>query len=284
MKKSRIAKFALLGASAAALAATLSTSTYAWYVSNKQANVNGGTGATGSAGSDGSVLVSWTGDADTYYKEIAWADDSDKIANDLSPVSFDGTGWYGITTTGTKPADAYTVTPGSGNIPAIRFDVWVKTGNGATVTPTLTITTTKQNANNGQIAYVATGLPTAKLTSAGVVDATSGTVPSMGSTFLVDAKYALYAQQIVTGVATPSYLAVDGTDLGGSAHSYYTAVTSNTPWVVAPQTAAGLDTIATTANTGVKVTYTIYLDGGDLQCFNSCAGWNIAFNLQFSIA
>jgi len=34
MKKSRIAKFALLGASAAALAATLSTSTYAWYVSN----------------------------------------------------------------------------------------------------------------------------------------------------------------------------------------------------------------------------------------------------------
>ena len=52
MKKSRIAKLALMGASITALAATLTTSTYAWYVSNRQAEVTGGYGATGSAGSD----------------------------------------------------------------------------------------------------------------------------------------------------------------------------------------------------------------------------------------
>ena len=61
MKKSRIAKLALMGASITALAATLTTSTYAWYVSNKVANVTGGTGVTGSADADGSVLLSWNG-------------------------------------------------------------------------------------------------------------------------------------------------------------------------------------------------------------------------------
>jgi hypothetical protein len=70
MKKSRIAKLALLGASTAALAATLTTSTYAWYVSNKQANVTAVTGSTATAAADGSILLSINGDYGTFNKTI----------------------------------------------------------------------------------------------------------------------------------------------------------------------------------------------------------------------
>ena len=71
MKKSRIAKLALMGASITALAATLTTSTYAWYVSNKTATVAASTGSTSSAGSDGSISLSTTGQYGTFMKSIA---------------------------------------------------------------------------------------------------------------------------------------------------------------------------------------------------------------------
>lgn len=74
MKKSRIAKFALLGASAAALAATLSTSTYAWYVSNKTANVEAVAGSTATGTSDNTIAVSLTGARNDYHKTISLTD------------------------------------------------------------------------------------------------------------------------------------------------------------------------------------------------------------------
>ena len=79
MKKSRIAKLALMGASITALAATLTTSTYAWYVSNKVATVKAGVGHTGSAGADGSVLLSWKGDSTAVWtKELVFNDETTK--------------------------------------------------------------------------------------------------------------------------------------------------------------------------------------------------------------
>ena len=58
MKKSRITKLALSGAAVAALAATFSTSTYAWYVSNKTANVTAVAGSTASSGVGSSISLS----------------------------------------------------------------------------------------------------------------------------------------------------------------------------------------------------------------------------------
>jgi len=285
MKKSRIAKFALLGASAAALAATLSTSTYAWYVSNKKANVNNGSGATGSAGSDGSVLVAWQDADNKYFKEIDFANAVTKTTNALQPIHKHTDGkFYGIANDGysrsTTESTAY-----------ISFDVYVKTGNGGDVTPKFNITTSKKDTNNGQVAWVADGLPTSKLTTNGQVD-NSGSVPSAGSTFYVDAKYAMYVEQKVDGGAT-TYYELDSTETGGNAHTFYYSVqgwwnaseetTTHELWAVAPVSASGLGVIPTTANTGKKVTYTIFLDGGDLDCFNACELWDITFSVEFSI-
>lgn len=355
MKKSRITKLALSGAAVAALAATFSTSTYAWYVSNKQADVKGGTGTTGAAGSDGSVLVSWTGGTgEVWFKEINFDDDSDAVKNPLAPIHYDG-GFYSVTETGTKASSVSTA--------YIKFDVYVKTGTSTTVTPHINITTTKQSSNNGQVAYVADNtyvqakafvsgkdyyergyeykLPETAPTSATFSSTTyytrsgSGTTESpytytvvtefdssaassyyiyaekytknesvtssnfaggtyyfkcdntlpgsteKGATFTVDALKAIWVQQVVEGGET-TYFAPDTTSAGGDAHAYYTAVTGYIPWATTTPSSS-LGTISTTADTQQKITYTIYLDGADLDCYNSCAGYDIAFDLQFTI-
>lgn len=352
MKKSRIAKIALMGASITALAATLTTSTYAWYVSNKQADVTGGTGSTGAAGSDGSVLVGWTDGADTYYKSIDFADDTDATRNALDPIHY-ASGFYGINTDGTKPTSVSTS--------YIQFDVWVKTGSGVAVTPTINLSVT---GSNTQIAYVgASGYVQAKAFDANATyykkgattysvvsiadetafnDATAtlytrsgsgaagdpfvysaaatydanatyytastqytettvadadafaagefylqytNAIPSnkeKGQTFFINPLKAIWVQQVVDGGAT-TYFCQDTTESGANAHAYYTAVTGYTPWATSTES-SGLGTISTTAGVGKKVTYTIYLDGGDVDCFNSCAGYDINFDLTFSIA
>lgn len=70
MKKSRIAKLALMGASITALAATLTTSTYAWYVTNNKADIAAVTGSTASASAAGSISLSSTGMAGSFKKSL----------------------------------------------------------------------------------------------------------------------------------------------------------------------------------------------------------------------
>ena len=359
MKKSKIAKLALMGASITALAATLTTSTYAWYVSNRQADVTGGTGTTGAAGSDGSVLVSWTGgNGDVWFKSIDFADDADAVRNALAPIHFDSSDFYGIATDGTKPASASTS--------YIKFDIYVKTGAATTVTPTLTLSATGSNTQKayvGATSYVkaktwestatyytlTTTYSAATPTSANFAEGeyytrtgegTAGdpyvyvkastfvstatyytkaetgteandvtasnymnyyfkcenclpttTTVEKGQSFSVDPLKAIYVKQdIVSGNATlgstqaaTSYYCQDTTASGGDAHAYYTAVTGYLPWATTAPSAAGLSTFNTTADTQVKLTYTIYLDGADLDCYNSCAGYNLAFDLKFEI-
>ena len=109
MKKSRIAKLALMGASITALAATLTTSTYAWYVSNKVANVKSGAGTTGTAGADGSVLLSWSDKTDAIWtKDLTFNDVSNGAADlsqvKLTPCHYDIDGFYDISDKGAKGA------------------------------------------------------------------------------------------------------------------------------------------------------------------------------------
>ncbi|MDY5982928.1 MAG: hypothetical protein SPJ17_04470, partial [Anaeroplasma sp.] len=86
MKKSRIAKLALMGASITALAATLTTSTYAWYVSNKTANTTAVTGNTTAGSADGSIALSLTGKEGSFKKEI----ELPALSGTLSPVDRTG--------------------------------------------------------------------------------------------------------------------------------------------------------------------------------------------------
>ena len=262
MKKSRIAKFALLGASAAALAATLSTSTYAWYVSNKQADIEAGSGTTGTAETDGSILLSWTGNNDTWFKTLNFQDsDSTLTGTELSPTHYvAGTSnaygaFYAINdTNGGKGAESTKV---------IKFSVYIiSQSNVTTITPTITLsnwsgsTTQVAYADNYKLAttydseatyykattdatgttYTETTVADATAFAAGTFyvaqDAGLPTKVQKGKTFSVHPKYSTYVQQNLTptaAAATLSYYQVDGDSSAnnytdGNAHSYYEAV------------------------------------------------------------
>lgn len=341
MKKSRIAKLALMGASITALAATLTTSTYAWYVSNKEANVVGGTGTTGTAGADDSILVSWEGTAGHFFKEINFADATGATKNALQPIHYTEATTEAITavtytaqeiatakanvqaaidavvqetgetasayaarkaaaeatakaanpacdatTSNTKvaafPASAagfYGVgdagARGASSTAYIKFDVYVYAAAGATVTPTITITTNYDSSDpeNSQIAYTGIGLPNGK---------------SSGQTFSIDPLKAIWVQEYVDN-GDKNYYAPDTTaTAGANAHDYYTSVTHDALWATSTADSAALPDITLDEDedgdysTKKKVTFVIYLDGADVDCFNSCAGYDIAFNVKFA--
>ena len=148
MKKSRIAKLALMGASITALAATLTTSTYAWYVSNKTANVEAVAGSTASSSAGSSISLSLTGNVNDYHKTIALADKT----TGLKPVVRTGAtiGTTGAVTAVYKELSE-PATPGTadvGNAVTTEGTYWyeyvfyIKADTGCQVRPTITVTNT----------------------------------------------------------------------------------------------------------------------------------------------
>ena len=328
MKKSRIAKLALMGASITALAATLTTSTYAWYVSNKTATVEKMDGATSAGTADGSILLSWDNSTDSYYKTLSWtdakapqnvvtgttvgevttyaftqkldplyyvaADSSFKFIESYAKAdSYDSTKTYytksGTTYTEATVASAeafaqgeYYLQKNSGAAKTtgfVRFSMYIKADADTTVTitPTMKNTTPSTVANSlKQIAYAPTG-------SVG-----------QGESFLVDAFDAMYyslnidtsttAAAVVAAPTSGKMAAANGAVKPGAAHSYYETVTGEDllPAYEAEPVTTALSTLDLDADTPVKLTWTIWLAGNDVDCYNSCAGQSFSFELKFT--
>ena len=269
MKKSRIAKLALMGASITALAATLTTSTYAWYVSTTKADITNGTGATGTAGADESLLLSWTGEAGSWYGTLAFSGDTDAVKNQLYPVSFHDDKWGKL-----DPATGDSSTTASDDY--IQFNVYLLSGTALTVKPKITISNgTGEGARKQQM-----------IINEGAAYAPSNKADGV---FTVDATMAIWTEQL--DGSTKTYVPANTATTGGNAHNYYNAVkdktaaaiTANAQKTVAVRNAAAtsLANISLEANTPKMVTYTIFLDGGDTDCFNACVGQQISFALEF---
>ena len=315
MKKSRIAKLSLMGASIAALAATLTTSTYAWYVSNKVATVKAGTGHTGTAGADGSVLLTWSipqNGEPTWSKELSFTDTANgapNIANvKLTPCHYDTNGFYGITSTGTKPTQALSANSTSDAGSYLQFTIYAKTESATpiSVTPSIVINnTTTALTGLSQLAYVGTdnGSPVATGTNfvyncldALYVKQTASASTGSGNSATQGALTAeSYVAASKTGVRGSSTVTTGWTAAGeGNAHNYFKAVSgASSVWASAPAcldaddtdnnlTAGSLSNLVLTT-TPLALTYVIYLDGGDVDCFNSCAGQAISFELQLKV-
>lgn len=307
MKKSRIAKLALMGASVTALAATLTTSTYAWYVSNKTAKVNEVTGSTAEGASDGSISLSTDGVASHYYKSISLtaAANYNGVSSSvkLEPVSTTNGTTFVIPTYNTQQSQ-YTTADGSGSVYYFMF--YIKAAKGCTVTPNVKITNTTTVVPT-QVNYSAAG------NVGGVAD---------GLTFTVDAINALHMslvktpgtaysstqttysagtadttqiQKVVGGNYVTNVLSEDidayANKATGGAAAYYNEImgvqpyTSAVAYSTSGQGATGeaFNTISLAANTPVKLEYRIWLDGGDAQCFNACASQNFKFDFTYTI-
>lgn len=270
-------KLVLSGLALAATAATLSTSTYAWYVNNPSSNVTGATAATSSAGSDGSILVSNTGEATEFFKNIS-----------LTPAA----STYKLEPITTTDGKAFK-TQGGDDAAAtqfIKYTFYVKADAAGTfklvcAASNETATFLSQTAmdNTGDTG-AETGLPTN-------VDA--------GQAFTKNAADAMYMSITITpdgGSASTTIVPLtDGgftwaTDsnkptgdfaAGGNAHDYYAQILSTTAPTENELTTATIGDSGTSFNVGTaksKVEIVFWLEGGDIDCFNSCAGQNFTFD------
>ena len=304
MKKSRIAKLALMGASITALAATLTTSTYAWYVSNKTANVTAATGATAAGASDGSISLSTTGVADEFYKTIT-LDNVDNfngyVASGTSSIKLepvkttDGLNFYQPVhddVAGTW-SDGTAVTGKN-----FYFMFYVKAAADCKIKPTITVTNKT------------TTVPTAINYSA--KNNITGTVVA-GKDYTIDAIHALHMSLVSTeSGATGGYNASGAiaetaklgpvesgygvvtklsTDISnyariaeGGAHQYFTEIMGYDPNTSAPAyTAAAFTDIQLHADKPTKLEYRVWLDGGDPQCLNPCVSQTFDFEFSYTI-
>jgi len=313
MKKTRIAKFALMGASLAALAATLGTSTYAWYVANDTATVSGATGATAGTEASGNLLVAQLSKANTGILSVAgnWGTSLSSVSLrqdvNLTPVTKDpqnftpagqnavATGWHDADNAPVALTSAYGY---------YAFGIWSTDKTSVNLKLGVSNTTTTMKY---QTLYSMAGAPEA--------GPNGGAAPAINDTFTTDALQALRME--IIKVALTDNLNIDtvlGTDsletwcpgetfynlthsaaytvraeasTGGDANAYYSAIMGSNPLGGATEATAtaltnGTYNLTLTADQRTVLLFRYWLEGGDTDCFDSCGGQSFGINLEFA--
>ena len=224
MKKSRIAKLALMGASITALAATLTTSTYAWYVSNQKADVTASTGSTAAASSAGSISLSTTGSYGEFYKSITLGN----FSGGLKPVgtttgnTFNTLTVADTTATATGAAVVGTVGYGAenGNTAEVYcYQFFILADANVTVTPTIKVTNkttdyptqTNLGADLGEGATNVGGVSKGQLFSVNALNALTMTTQSTAATTAYGASFTwASATKAAASSVTGNQLSTDG--------------------------------------------------------------------------
>jgi hypothetical protein len=325
MKLKGLSKIAIAGAALAATAATLGTSTYAWYVSNDNVAMDGVTGATAGTEVGSNLIIAGnlvTADGDapsiygpsvsltaagdrTAYEKTDGTSDSLFLAEALNPQSAED---ITASTIAWKNADGT-----ANNTPRfIEFKVWVKNSKDATIVPEFGIENATTDANlKTQTAYNPQGLPTKK--------AGADTAVKSGDSFTVDAIQALrmeITKKSAVTYSTPETeiykvaemaktTALNGTyttdatkfATGGDANLYYKNMKNAVAYNTTADTGVSKDVsgavysgekeawsnFAVKADEDVLVSFRIWLEGADKDCWDSCINQTFNFNLKFTV-
>lgn len=328
MKLKGLSKIAIAGAALAATAATLGTSTYAWYVSNDKVSMTGVQGTTAGDDVGANLVISGNKIVESKDTPASWGPsvqlvkvdaasslattDSAYLSAPLYPQSKareanadkgvavgDWINNEGTKMDGTSAALTTTF---------IEFKVWIKNSKQSNIKPELGIAHNASEVLKTQTAYNPNGLPTKK--------AGADTAVQSDDSFTVDAINALRLELTMETEGTDStYLTPDvktydvksiakttnleepyTTDAtkfatGGDANIYYknmkgvAAANTNTT-TGASTNETGLQTswenFSVKADEAVKLTFKIWLEGADADCFDSCISQIFDFNLKFT--
>lgn len=331
MKLKGLTKLALSGVALAAVAATLGTSTYAWYVTNSSATVTGVQG-TAQAGGLGNVLVAQKSTASgsvnghgSFEKTQALSNENfDQTSTTAGLVPY--TPVSAATYTSADPdadpavAEAVTSTPatllnastkwvdskgkeletGKDGKAYIDFDVWILSTDATSIQVNITLENTTTAANvPTQIAYAATGIPTAtkqgEKFSINIVEAlrigytqynytaeeAAATTASNGTELTTSTIFDNTVVAAATGVADGATFT---SSTGADAHDYYHAVLGGTDAILTTgPTINGTKTTKLTVTKGVesRLHFYVWLEGTDAQCFDSCSGQSFKIGLEF---
>ncbi len=323
MKLRGLTKLALSGVALAAVAATLGTSTYAWYVSNTTASVTGAQGSTAGADTQGSLYAA----SPTMHQNNRWSNNialgaSDyTAANALVPVTkvtSAATSAFSATQASTWSAPTGEFADKSGadvskaNGAYLEFDFYLisrgQEDKMVGVTPTLTISNATSVFTTTQKAYTGSYLPGQSLAT--------------GSTFKVDAVHALRVEITNSAAATAStattttsittvhsadsdfetynspssftpttstsdannYYAslVNGVNLYGCSERTENEVKSLHGSTALPSNPWGVFYIKNEVET--HLTFKVWLEGTDKDCWDSCVGQQFKFDFSFTLA
>lgn len=289
-------KLIMSAAALAACAATLVSTTYAWYVVNPTADASGMTGSTTDAAGDASVYVSKNG---TAFTKSVTLSTSDYIVNgSFDPITTEN-GLDFVDVGGTE----VTVTDKSSKY--IQYVLWIKSDNDATITPKFTVgnTTpadpgfTKQTAYQDVASNAAAGseffVDAVQALRMSIVEVEAANVEAAATAVAAKESATIYdVQGLSKGAEDAVYTPVTGSvtddtlNEGTTAHTYYTQIMGATAGEAIDKTPAEAAStwanISLTANTAKCFVFTIWLEGADTLCFDSCVGQDFSFALSFT--
>lgn len=315
MKLKGLTKLALSGVALAAVAATLGTSTYAWYVANSKATVSGVTGST-STSTGGNLLLNGltaaTNATDSTKHDVKetgnWTNTLElsnitvkSISEKLLPITKSSTAGQWNNVKGQAVSNGYNY---------YMFGAWVSdnTQGSTNVNVKVAITNTSVADNvQGQTCYTTNGAPNGA---------------QVNSTFKEDAVYALKLdvytvaleaaiQETVLADSTnrtsysfdtatksdfsTAYQCLTNFKSDGNAHTYYKALSTDN--VTNGTTIDGGELadsdFGTIPSAGIPLSLTngtkyivlvrYWLDGADPQCFDSCTGQSFQIDLKLEV-
>lgn len=266
-------KLFLSVAALAVCAATLVSTTFAWYVTNSTASVGDITGSTATASTDGNLLVahaSADGIDGDYSPSISFATKGLKQVVDLSPVTKKATGFVNRDNGDVANTAAY-----------IEYKFYMLSTSKTTVYVTTTVTNSSTIA--GQKVY-----------------SSEGTGKNNGETLKIDAVRALRMEVVQGGTATVKAdgiydlqaisgytptTADDWKDGTTNAHTYYDAVNGGDADAGISETTPAkttFDSITVVAGEDTLITVRVWLEGTDTACFDSCSGQDFSINFAFT--
>ena len=316
MKK--IAKKLVLSAVSMGLAvATLSTTTFAWYVSNTTAKVQGANGATAGTEVGGNLLVAQNisdtgGDKPGNFTSSISLTGSDVQLTPVSKVLASDVGEEGawadkglaegdwVDASGKKWSE---IDGNEGKNPYIEYKFWILSTDATTINVTATLENTTSEPLTQTVYAAGDYLPTS-------VD------QEIGKAFTADAVYALAAEitsqkanETNTGLGTdpattlgsgslkslvsPTYSTKAGMVTGGDANKYYRAVLGKDSFGTTATTGASTrnadaesawTSLTVTAGTAQQIVIRIWLEGADSDCWDSCRKQTFKLDLNFAVA
>jgi hypothetical protein len=299
--KKNLVKLALSGAALAAVAATLGTSTYAWYTTNPTVNANNIKAGTSDTGSSSIFISKDPGTTKTWSSTVTFGE-NDFSSVKLTPLSYATGGQF-------KAIVSSTGDLGS-----------AQAGGTAVLSTTLYFKSSKVASDNAQKVYIKSiaientttdqdadtaglQLPAAdNLLYDASSDESTGGVADNAATYTVDFRRSLamavvneadtvdtsftldnaayrksqtITESVSTGAAQAYYNAVMDKDLTGGAVTAAAALTKSanpTPIATLPTDGVAYDTVV----------FYIYLDGASEWCYDACQGQNFKIDLQFT--
>lgn len=279
-------KLFLSVAALAVCAATLVSTTFAWYVNNPTAYVNNIEGSTAAASTDGSISVSKNG-TNGWGKTIDFAGNGTDALSALTPVHYESGVFYSdtkeVTNTNYATLNFYMRADQAGKV---SFLLGVEN-----TTPTLPSQIANTTTGVGSVAQGATFSVDAVsalkmkidiINKEYVNDEDDETNPTTSLIDVISVAKAIADDEIDGNTAYVN----KGTLTNGDANAYYAALKEETaPYTTDNVTSGTLPTeFAMAQNVEYLVTITVWLEGADTDCFNAVAGqdFNLFFQLNYS--